>query len=415
MSVVPVETPIRLNLGAGGVEIPGFVPIDRKFGSEVYPLGAYADGSVEEIRASHILEHFGWSDVPKVLAEWVRVLRVGGRIRIAVPDLEYCAKHIREPIVPRYIMGGQTDADDIHRSAFTPDLLREYMTQAGIVDIKPWTSENTDCAALPVSLNLEGVKADETQREAIRAETAKALAGQTKTATIRACMSIPRVGWNDAWGCIFESLAPFKIPVHRTAGVFWGQCLERALEDAVRDKVEWVLVIDYDSMFNAKNIERLLQTFASRPDIDALAALQARRQSDKYPLMTMGTATRVELDGTPIPVTSAHFGLTLLRMEKLAAMPKPWFWSTPDPSGGWGEGRYDEDIRFWHEWRQAGNTVFVDPDCAIGHLQLMVSEFRTDGSVGHTHVTKWKQNRGWAVDRPEELRDEMKVQQEVGP
>ena len=72
---------MKLNIGAGTVEIEGFTPVDRRVGLEAYPL-TYADGSVCEIRASHILEHFSEAEVPKVLADWVRVLEPGGRIII---------------------------------------------------------------------------------------------------------------------------------------------------------------------------------------------------------------------------------------------------------------------------------------------------------------------------------------------
>jgi glycosyltransferase involved in cell wall biosynthesis/predicted SAM-dependent methyltransferase len=44
----------------------------------------YKDGSVDLIFASHVLEHLGTDP----LADWFRVLRPGGRIRIIVPDME---------------------------------------------------------------------------------------------------------------------------------------------------------------------------------------------------------------------------------------------------------------------------------------------------------------------------------------
>jgi len=49
--------PTRLNLGAGDKPLDGYINLDRKTGQECFPL-AYDDGSVDVIRASHILEHF---------------------------------------------------------------------------------------------------------------------------------------------------------------------------------------------------------------------------------------------------------------------------------------------------------------------------------------------------------------------
>ena len=97
--------PLRLNLGAGDGILPGYVSIDIRDGKNAFDLSEYADESAVEVRASHILEHahYGGTGVtcPKcnerteipgvgtVLQEWVRVLKPGGLIKIAVPDLAW--------------------------------------------------------------------------------------------------------------------------------------------------------------------------------------------------------------------------------------------------------------------------------------------------------------------------------------
>jgi len=111
---------MKLNLGGGNQKIPGFVNIDRLNGQEAYPLPAYADGSVDEIRASHILEHFGHREVPEVLKEWVRVLKPGGVLKIAVPDFDYLVQHRHDELpLESYLMGGQSDSNDYHKSIFS--------------------------------------------------------------------------------------------------------------------------------------------------------------------------------------------------------------------------------------------------------------------------------------------------------
>jgi predicted SAM-dependent methyltransferase len=103
---------LKLNIGAGEVEIEGFVPIDKRFGDEAYPL-RYESNSVDEIRASHILEHFGHGESQDVVGEWARVLKPGGKIRIAVPDFDKITTEFREdPLFEGYIFGGQTDWPD---------------------------------------------------------------------------------------------------------------------------------------------------------------------------------------------------------------------------------------------------------------------------------------------------------------
>lgn len=372
---------VKLNIGAGDTKIEGFTPIDRKLGSEAYPLSQYADNSVDELRASHILEHFGFTELDKVLKEWVRVLKPGGRIRIAVPDVDkvLAAQDSQERL--HWLMGGQTDENDIHKSAFTCDTLTQWMKRAGIGSIQPWESENTDCASLPISLNLQGVKPPPPQ---------------TETLKIAALMSIPRVGWNDAWGCIHESLRPFNIPVHRFQGVFWGQCMQRGLEEMVANGADWVLCIDYDTVFSPEHLDTLLGSFGNHPEIDALASIQSRRQNDT-PLMTCGHNKRVETDGQPIKVTTANFGLTLIRLECLADVQKPWFKSEPDAKGEWGDDHLDDDIWFWHVWRKAGKNIYVEPNARIGHLELMVSQF--DEAFNHQLVTvpEWRDQQKCGV------------------
>lgn len=51
-----------------------------------------ADGTVEVVYSSHTLEHLDRVDARAFLAEALRVLRPGGVLRIAVPDLHYYAK-----------------------------------------------------------------------------------------------------------------------------------------------------------------------------------------------------------------------------------------------------------------------------------------------------------------------------------
>lgn len=210
---------------------------------------------------------------------------------------------------------------------------------------------------------------------------------------IAALMSLPRVGWNDAWGQVFEALRPFNIPVRRFSGVFWGQCMQRAIESCLEDNLDWALCIDYDTMFTAQHLDQLMGEFGSNADIDALAAMQSRR-SKAYPLMTIAGETSCAATIKPIKVTTAHFGLTLLRLDAMKDVAKPWFFAKPDEDGEWGDKRLDDDIWFWHQWRLAGKTIHVSTNVRVGHLELMVTDF--DSNLDHrvSSVCEWRNREG---------------------
>ncbi len=160
--------PLRLNLGCGEFPLPGYLNLDRKQGQEAYPL-ELPDESVDEVRASHLLEHFSHQQVIAVLDDWVRVLKPGGLLKIAVPDLNkilHLYQTDPEANVQGYLMGGHTDEDDYHKCVFDEGVLRNALEQVGLVDIEPWESEIGDCASLPVSLNLQGRKPLSTQKPA---------------------------------------------------------------------------------------------------------------------------------------------------------------------------------------------------------------------------------------------------------
>ncbi len=127
---------IRLNIGAGDIALPGFTSIDKKLGHEAGNLREYADGTVDEIYASHVLEHFPAAFVSGVVKEWCRVLKPGGRLRIGVPDFRKVAEsYIDGKNLPHagYIMGGQTDKDDFHFAMFDAETLKDVLEQARLV------------------------------------------------------------------------------------------------------------------------------------------------------------------------------------------------------------------------------------------------------------------------------------------
>jgi hypothetical protein len=393
---LPDVGPLRLNLGSGPNPLPGYWNLDGANGDTLYPeirCGAIlpdeyslttiqpVPGTCDEVRASHVLEHFPHRQVLDVLKCWVSYLKPGGVLKVAVPDFAYIAKHYLDgrPINTQgYVMGGQTDDRDFHKAVFDRDLLTELFHQAGLGDVRPWASDARDCAALPVSLNLQG--------------TRPAPVPKLKVA---AAMSVPRLGFQDNFFCWAKALLPLGIFPTKYDGAFWGQCLERVMS-GLAEECEYVLAVDYDTVFTREAVENLLRLAAAHPEADALAPVQCRRQGEA-PLLTLvdergnfvREATLAAFQPDVTRVATAHFGLTLLKAEKLRALPHPWFLGVPAADGTWGEGRQDDDVYFWRQWAKAGHTVYLANRVAVGHAQVMVTWPGRDFSPVHQYPSEF--------------------------
>lgn len=378
---------LKLCLGGGDFCPPSFVNVDRTCGGEVYPL-SYESDSVADIYASHVLEHFGNREVDAVLRDWVRVLKPGGRIRLAVPDCDYVARKLlaknpdSEPL-GSYLLGGQTDANDFHRSIFNEERLRDMMERAGLENIRPWVTELEDCARLPVSLNLEGTKSG--------------LSLNRPLPKIAAVMSMPRLAFSDNMFCALQVATELGLGFERHTGAFWGQCLERAIEGHLADGSTYILTVDYDTCFTAKDVRRLVAIMEDNPHVDALCPVQVKREEPACLLGLLKDDGTRWPRGEPVPMDHfrgelsrlfwGHFGLTLIRTSKLRELPHPWFHSTPDPEGKWGEGRLDDDLFFWKKWVDSGRTIYLANRVPVGHAQLMVSWPGADGLPVHQYST----------------------------
>lgn len=208
--------------------------------------------------------------------------------------------------------------------------------------------------------------------------------------TVGATITIPRLIFSDMIFCAFAALRPLGITLQKQTGVFWHECIERGLEQWKAGGADYVITMDYDSVFTYEDVKALLDFTQTHPYVDAVAALQVSRHNslvlfwDDKPVPKQAVA-----DAELFPVKSAHFGLTLIRLAALEKMEKPWFHSVPGTDGGWGEGRTDADVAFWKKWVAAGNSLFIAPKVHIGHMELMVKYFDKDMEVMYQHPNDW--------------------------
>ena len=211
---------------------------------------------------------------------------------------------------------------------------------------------------------------------------------------IAAVASIPRMGFQDHFGCLMAMLHQHGIPYFAYSGAFWHKGIQNALMDTAKT-ADWILCTDYDTVATAYQLDILLKTFGNNPHMDALAAFQCRRGTGT-PLFTVkdektGKFRTNIVCEEPIKAYTAHFGLTLIRTKSLLEMPKPWFLSVPDDKGEWGSESTDADIYFWKKWAELGKTLYVEPNCRIGHMELMVSQPDDFMLQRHMSITRWRE------------------------
>jgi len=184
-------------------------------------------------------------------------------------------------------------------------------------------------------------------------------------------MTSPRYVNGFCRGHIDAAFRGAGIPLQDSQGVFYGQCMQRMMQEAIEIGTELAVVCDGDSLFTTNDIMRLLGTITANDNIDALASMQIRRGNCTM-LASVDGKTQIDIGGDPVQVSTAHFGLTVIDLRKLGEVVKPWFWSKPDESGEYGDKRVDDDIWFWRQWGKAGHSVFIDPNTRIGHMEEMV-------------------------------------------
>lgn len=89
-------------------------------------------GYCSEIRASHILEHFGTHEVRDIIKMIHKLLEDKGRFTIFVPNFQWHTDLVRtgnDEMAVHYAFGGQKDEYDYHKTGFTPKILRKYLEE----------------------------------------------------------------------------------------------------------------------------------------------------------------------------------------------------------------------------------------------------------------------------------------------
>lgn len=132
---------MKLNLGCGKRPLPGYTGVDlipsADIVSDIRELKFAENGSVDEIIAIHVIEHFYRWEVTPLLLEWKRVLKPGGKIILECPNLESAAKAILNKAPDQlgmWALYGNPELKDVlhcHHWGYTPETLCLTLRLAG--------------------------------------------------------------------------------------------------------------------------------------------------------------------------------------------------------------------------------------------------------------------------------------------
>ena len=109
------------------------------FVGSITDLSQFKDDSIDEVYASHVVEHIDQKNIKKTLKDINRVLKKDGKFYISVPDLDILCRIFIEKKAPpkvkfhvmRMMFGGQTDEFDYHYFGWNYEFLNSYLIEAG--------------------------------------------------------------------------------------------------------------------------------------------------------------------------------------------------------------------------------------------------------------------------------------------
>lgn len=147
---------MKLHLGCASKHIDGFVNVDVRdldgvdVIDNIITLEKFENDSADLIYVSHVLEHTGRLEYMSVLKRWYDILKVGGVLRIAVPDFEQVVNHyvIHKDLraLRGFLYGGQTYPENYHYCGWDFDTLSKDLSDIGFHNIHRYDWRATEHA-----------------------------------------------------------------------------------------------------------------------------------------------------------------------------------------------------------------------------------------------------------------------------
>jgi len=140
---------LKLHLGCGNRNFgPEWRHIDRAdfphIDSQDVTNLNYVDSSVDLIYASHLIAYFDRAEIIPILAEWQRVLKPGGCLRLATPDWDVLRRMSAPLLGPLY--GKMSEPPIYHKTVYSYKELKKLLTECGFRNVKYYDHRKTEHA-----------------------------------------------------------------------------------------------------------------------------------------------------------------------------------------------------------------------------------------------------------------------------
>lgn len=156
---------MKVNLGCGSEILEGWVNIDVRplpgvdVVCDLKDLSQFEDGSWDECRMSHVIEHFTEPEAISILGQVFCKLKKGGKLEVYCPDAMTIAWYYVHEELPikefsRLLFGNQAYPEELHKLALDSERLANLVYQIGF----KVTSYNPRPNAYPYDLGVQAVK-----------------------------------------------------------------------------------------------------------------------------------------------------------------------------------------------------------------------------------------------------------------
>jgi len=148
-----IKEKIRLHLGCGDRQIPGFINIDIRntdavdVVSDISKNLPYENGSVDLIYSCANIEHFGRKEWKNVISYWYDLLKPGGILRLSTADFEsVCREYLENGEIQKlfgFVVGGQKNDYDWHGMIFDFKFLKNELQDVGFRKVEKYDWRET--------------------------------------------------------------------------------------------------------------------------------------------------------------------------------------------------------------------------------------------------------------------------------